>query len=449
MGNNFFNWLIRNRVSGKFTIMLFLLIFISLLTGCERENGYNFSADFSYDFIDNNRVRFTSESEGEYYSLFWDFGNGDTLSTTDKNKKVEVYYPLAGDYEVRLVVYNYTGQSQSATKTISVVSDDLRIGFSAEIDPEDPNYVLLENKTTGNYDSFKWIYRNREVENAEELRAYFPFRGQHKIELYVTKGTDTFSSEKTVTISEDDEDYPDKLILVWEDKFNGSSVNPEDWTFETGAGGWGNNELQNYTSGENAEIVNGKLIITARKVNDEKQPGSYTSSRIITMNKKEFRYGRMEIRAKLPSGKGIWPAIWMLGSNFKSAGWPACGEIDIMEYVGYEPNTVHSTLHTPSSYGNSVNGVTVSLESCEEEFHNYGIIWTEKYISFYIDTPGNITYTYAPANKNSNTWPFDQPFFFILNIAVGGTWGGAQGIDNAIFPQTMEVDYVKVYQEPL
>ena len=151
---------------------------------------------------------------------------------------------------------------------------------------------------------------------------------------------------------------------------------------------------------------------------------------MITRNKQEFKYGRMEIRAKVPSGIGIWPAIWMLGSNFPTVGWPACGEIDIMEYVGYQPNRVHSTLHTPSSYGNSVNGKTTVLETIEEEFHNYGMIWTEKYISFYIDDVKNITYTYAPANKNASTWPFDQPFFFILNVAVGGTWGGAQGIDN-------------------
>jgi beta-glucanase (GH16 family) len=435
-------------MTGKLLIALFLSIGVSLVTGCEKESKSDFMADFSYEFFDDNHIRFTNKSEGEYYSLFWDFGNGDTLSTTDKSKKPEVYYPFAGDYEVRLVLFNYTGQRQSATKTVSVATDDLVISFSAEIDPEDSNYLLLENTSTGNYDSFAWIYRNREVENVNGLRAYFPFQGQHKVELRVTKGTEILFFEKMVTITGDDPDYVEKLALAWQDEFDGEAVNPDSWTFETGAGGWGNNELQNYTNGSNAHVSGGKLIITARKVDENKQPGSYTSSRMITMNKKEFTYGRLEVRAKLPSGTGIWPAIWMLGSNFKTAGWPACGEIDIMEYVGYRPNTVHATLHTPSSYGNSQNSVTFSLESCEEEFHNYGMIWTERYIRFYIDTPDNVIYSYAPSAKNDENWPFNQPFFFIFNIAVGGNWGGAQGIDNTIFPQTMEVDYVRVYQEP-
>ncbi|QIA09868.1 glycoside hydrolase family 16 protein [Draconibacterium halophilum] len=235
--------------------------------------------------------------------------------------------------------------------------------------------------------------------------------------------------------------------MVWSDEFDGDAVNSDNWTFETGSGGWGNNELQNYTNAANAEINDGILTITAEKVNDNKVPGSYTSTRIITSGKQEFTYGRMEIRAKLPSGRGIWPAIWMLGANIGNVGWPACGEIDIMEYVGYQPNTVHATVHTSAGSGGDGSGSSKTLNTAEEEFHVYGVFWTEKEMVFYTDSPENVTHRYAPSNKTSDNWPFDKPQFFILNVAVGGNWGGAQGIDNSIFPQMMEVDYVRVYQE--
>jgi beta-glucanase (GH16 family) len=379
--------------------------------------------------------------------LIWNFGNGFSDTTTEKNKEYAIYYPEAGDYEVSLRLTNYTGGSATANKSINIATTDLSVSFTADIDPSDPNLVMLKNTSVGEYDSFKWFFRDKEIENEVEYTAYFPFAGSYDIELKVFKSSESFSLEQTVTILQDDPDYIQNLTLVWSDEFDGSSVNQDYWNFDTGATGWGNNELQEYTNGANAEVTGGKLIITALKVNDNMQTGSYTSSRLNSKVKKEFRYGRMEFRAKLPSGRGIWPALWMLGSNFSSAGWPACGELDIMEYVGYQPNTVYSTVHCPAGYGATGNGSSMTLATCEEEFHNYGLIWTEKKMIFYVDTPDNVIHTYAPAVKTPENWPFDQPAFFILNIAVGGNWGGAQGIDNSIFPQTMEVDYVRVYQE--
>jgi beta-glucanase (GH16 family) len=285
------------------------------------------------------------------------------------------------------------------------------------------------------------------VEDEMVHTAYFPFSGNYDVELQVMKNGEPTSLTQSVTIDQDDPNYLDKLVLSWADEFDGPEVNLDNWTFETGDNGWGNQELQNYTNGDNSEIVDGVLVITAEKVNDNTEPGSYTSSRMITENKQEFQYGKIEVRAKLPSGTGIWPAIWMLGADFRTAGWPACGEMDIMEYVGYDPNVVHSTVHTPSGFGNNGNGSSMSLETAEEEFHIYGMIWTEKRLVFYVDDPENVVHTYAPPVKTADNWPFDQPAFFILNVAVGGTWGGAQGVDNSIFPQSMEVDYVRVYQE--
>lgn len=349
-------------------IFRFLLIFC-LFQACSSggDSDTDFVVDFSYHVgQDDNHVLFTNETTGEYYSMFWDFGNNRTETTASKTKTYEVYYPKAGDYDVSLKVTDNSGNSSVKTKTINIAQDD-------------PN-------------------------------------------------------------------FDDSRKLVWSDEFDGSAVNTDYWTFEIGSGGWGNNELQNYTNGDNAEVVDGKLIITARKVNDGKAAGSYTSARMISKGKKEFTYGRYEIRAKLPSGTGIWPAIWMLGSNINTHGWPACGEIDIMEYVGYQPDVVHATVHTTAGSGSNGDGSSVSLSNAEEEFHIYGMIWDEDKIQFYVDTQENVTHTYSPSNKTAANWPFDKPQFFILNVAVGGNWGGAQGVDNSIFPQSMEVDYVRVYQ---
>lgn len=431
----------------RLLLTLSFIVIALVFFGCTKNNEDSFTADFSFEYNDDNHVKFVNKSVGEYYALMWDFGNNQADTTLDKTKDQVVYYPTAGNYEVSLKLLNFTGVTETAKKTVVITNTELSVSFTAEIDPDNPNQVILKNTSEGEYDSFKWLYRNDEVENEMEHVAYFPFSGSYEIELQVLKSSGTFSVNQVVSIIHDDPNYFEQLTLVWSDEFDGQNVNTNNWTFETGASGWGNNELQNYTNGDNSEIVDGNLVITARKVNNNTQPGSYTSSRMISRSKQQFKYGRFEIRANLPSGKGIWPAIWMLGSSIGSVGWPACGEIDIMEYVGYQPNIVHATVHTTSGHGATGNGSSITLPTCEEEFHVYGLFWTEKKMVFYVDTPGNIVYTYSPLSKNEDNWPFYKPAFFILNIAVGGDWGGAQGIDNSIFPQTMEIDYVRVYQE--
>ncbi len=423
------------------------LAVLALFGGCDKNNDPSLKADFTYSFKNDNTVEYVNTSEGEYYSMIWNFGNGNSDTTTNKKETFSAYYPMAGDYDVSLRLTDYNGGSASVSKTITIANTLIEVSFSAEIDPENPNYVTLINTTTGQYDSFSWHYRTEIIADEMEYTAYFPFQGNYEIELVVNIGTDSFSDSKSVNILQDDPNYIPNLTLVWSDEFDGSSVNSSNWTFETGDSGWGNQELQNYTNGNNAEVVDGNLIITAKKINDNTTVGSYTSARMVTLGKHEFQYGKMEIRAKLPSGRGIWPAIWMLGSNINNVGWPACGEMDIMEYVGYEPDVVHSTVHTTAGSGGSGSGSSMSLPTCEEEFHVYGVLWTEEKLVFYVDDIDNVVHTYAPAVKTAENWPFDKPAFFILNIAVGGTWGGLQGIDNSIFPQTMEVDYVRVYQE--
>ncbi|MCP4976392.1 MAG: glycoside hydrolase family 16 protein [Maribacter sp.] len=245
-------------------------------------------------------------------------------------------------------------------------------------------------------------------------------------------------------------DYWNNAELVWSDEFDGTDLSEMNWKFETGQHGWGNNEWQNYVANDNVEVSDGTLKIIVKKIGTGQKVGDYTSARLNS--KESFTFGRMEIRAKIPEdkGKGIWPALWMLGSNISLVGWPACGEIDMMEYVSYDPNMVHFTIH--STANNHVNGTQVTsgpitLNTIEEEFHTYGLLWTEKYLKFYIDEIDNIIFTFQrPISYNGNNWPFSQPFYFLMNIAVGGNWGGLEGVDDDIFPAIMEVDYVRVYQ---
>ncbi len=235
--------------------------------------------------------------------------------------------------------------------------------------------------------------------------------------------------------------------LIWSDEFdNAGSPDATKWGYDlgTGQGGWGNSEEQFYTSRmQNAYISNGTLNITAMR--EDYSTSKYTSARLKTQNKFSFTYGRVDVSARLPEGRGIWPAIWMLGSNNPTAGWPACGEIDIMEHVGFEPETIHGSIHTPSSSGATQNTGALNVPDCEDAFHVYSIEWTETEIKFFVDDIQ--FYTYKPDVYNDDTWPFDKEQFLILNVAVGGTWGGAQGIDDNIFPQTMEIEYVRVYQK--
>ncbi len=234
----------------------------------------------------------------------------------------------------------------------------------------------------------------------------------------------------------------ENIELVWEENFDGNSLNEKVWNFELGDGcpdlcGWGNNESQIYTK-VNHKVENGYLVITAKK-----EDSVYTSTRITTKNKQEFQYGRIEVRAKLPLGKGLWPAFWMLGSNISEVGWPLCGEIDIVEYVGREPNTIFTSLHTQDSHGNTINTAKRIIEGIEEGFHTYEIDWNKDKIEFYIDR--EMFYTFNPGIKTINIWPFDQPYFFIINLAIGGNFGGKE-IDDSIFPREFIIDYIKVYQ---
>lgn len=237
---------------------------------------------------------------------------------------------------------------------------------------------------------------------------------------------------------------PTERNLVWSDEFNYEGIpDPKKWNYETGNGcpkncGWGNNETQIYSSDKsNVFVEKGLLVITAVK-----KDNTWTSGKLTTKAKADFTYGRIEFSAKLPAGKGGWPALWMLGDSFSSAGWPACGEIDVMEHVGRDLGIVQSVIHSPSSYGNTVNLGRTPVKTFDKEFHIYAVDWKKDRIEFYVDDIN--FYTYKPTEKNDKTWPFDKPFYIIMNIAVGGNLGGPT--DPALSQIKMEVDYVRVFQ---
>lgn len=240
--------------------------------------------------------------------------------------------------------------------------------------------------------------------------------------------------------------------LVWSDEFNYNGL-PDStrWGYDQGNGcpqncGWGNQELQYYTWNrtENARVENGNLVIEARK--EAREGMNYTSARLVSKNKGDWKYGRFEIRAKLPAGRGMWPAIWMLPTHWKYGGWPQSGEIDIMENVGYWADSVFGTVHT-GAYNGMLGTQKSKSTVCSDlatAFHVYAIEWNERQIRFMMD--GKTYNIFENDGKGVAGWPFDQQFHLLLNIAVGGAWGGKYGVDDAIFPQRMEVDYVRVYQ---
>ena len=240
--------------------------------------------------------------------------------------------------------------------------------------------------------------------------------------------------------------------LVWADEFNYTGLpDSRKWSYDVGGHGWGNKELQYYTERrkENARVENGSLIIEARRDNWEAH--EYTSARLVSKRKGDWTYGRFEIRAKLPTGKGAWPAIWMLPTTWAYGGWPDSGEIDIMEQVGYEPQVIHASVHTKAYHHviNTQKTAKTPVETAVTGFNVYTVEWTQKEIRAYVNDRRYFTFKnerLTDPGADYRQWPFDQPFHLLLNIAVGGTWGGARGVDESIWPQRMEIDYVRVYR---
>jgi len=245
----------------------------------------------------------------------------------------------------------------------------------------------------------------------------------------------------TPVANESAKEYGEYTDLKWSDEFDGAALDQSKWTNELGGGGWGNQELQTYTSApDNSFVRDGKLTIQALQTGN-----SYTSARLITKGKQSFQYGRLDIRAKIPKGKGVWPAIWMLGADIDQNNWPKCGEIDIMELRGSRPTELLSTMHFANSSGtHEYRGTTEKLTTdLSADFHTYSVVRSKNMSRFYLDGAATPYYTYT--STEGAPFPFNNSFFMILNVAVGGQFDGNPD-GSATFPQQMQVDYVRYYQ---
>ena len=237
-----------------------------------------------------------------------------------------------------------------------------------------------------------------------------------------------------------------KRKLVWSDEFNYKGLpDSNKWNYNVGGHGWGNQELQYYTDRKtsNARVEKGHLIIEAKK--EQVGNNAYTSARLVTKGKGDWTYGRIDVRAKLPKGVGTWPAIWMLGSTVPMK-WPDDGEIDIMEHVGYDQGVVHGTVHCKKYFHSegTQKGSKTIVADCSEKFHVYSVDWNAEAITILIDNKPY--FSFKNEHSGNDAWPFYKPMHLLLNIAVGGGWGGQKGVDDSVYPQRMEVDYVRVYQ---
>ncbi|NRY63998.1 glycoside hydrolase family 16 protein [Clostridium beijerinckii] len=240
----------------------------------------------------------------------------------------------------------------------------------------------------------------------------------------------------------------ENMKLIFNEEFNEDGApNKDRWKYDIGGSGWGNDEKQFYTDElSNAKVQDGKLIITAKK--EKCDFNEYTSARLLS--KEAWLYGRFEIKAKLPKGIGTWPAIWMMPKDSSYGDWPQSGELDIMEHVGFDHGTIHATTHSIKYYwkANTQKTAEIKVDNVDTGFHVYAMEWRPNKIDFFVDDKKYFSAVYDPETDKEEkwkSWPYDKPFYLILNIAVGGSWGGQKGIDDSIFPQSMEVDYVRVY----
>ncbi|MGC9470890.1 MAG: family 16 glycosylhydrolase [Bacteroidales bacterium] len=447
-------------MSGSFSLIIFLIILHTIaMPTCSNEQYQDFTPGFTYTLSedDPNVLRFVNTTTGEHSYIQWDFGNGEQTGKQPANRLTySIFYEQKGEYPVTLTVWvtngNETGK-KSVTETVTVEYSAPYPDFTYEIIPDSSNYVRLTDHSTGDYDSITWKYPGREYPGVpgETRVLYLAMGDTYPLELEICRNGISKSITRNILIQSDDPDYRDHYKLVWSDEFDTEEIDHTKWVHETGASGWGNEEWQNYTNGLNTSLSGGTLKINVIKTGEGQQVGDYTSSRINS--RESFTYGQFEIMAKMPEykGPGLWPAIWMLGKSIQEGTpWPLCGEIDIMEYVSWNPDHVGSAIHIESNnhaQGNAITSGHIPLPTAEEEFHVYGLIWTYNRLYFYIDHPDNTILTYRrPAGHDQENWPFDRPFYFLFNVAVGGTYGGVEGVDDSIFPAVMEINYVRVYQ---
>lgn len=326
------------------------------------------------------------------------------------------------------------GGTVIGTTPSNLVLSAVVFGTSAQTPNGDGSGIVTYNINATNATSYKISLGNGETQDVTSGSFTYTYTtgGTNTFVVYVSayNGANFVSTSVSVTL------YV-APTSIWSDEFNSDGApNSTKWGYDLGGGGWGNNEAQYYTSrADNVIVQGGVLKIITKK--EAYQGSSYTSARMLSKGKFSFKYGKVEIRAKLPVGGGTWPAFWMLGSNIDTVPWPACGEIDIMEHLGNQLNKIYGTLHHPGHSGGTADGGSTNITNATTEFHVYSLDWRANAIKFYVDN--QLFYTFT----NSASLPFNQNFFLIVNCAMGGNFGGA--IDPNFVSSTFEVDYIRVY----
>lgn len=353
-----------------------------------------------------------------------------TVTEEDNNSTVSITMQLDEPSEANIVFDYFTeeGSASPGSDYIAVVNETFTVNAGATT-------ATIEITIVG--DTVSEPTEEFEVALLNPIGATF---SSNKVKVTIEDNDITGGIEIPATGYTTPDNYAG-MTLVWQDEFNGPTLS-SDWTHETGRGsnGWGNNELQYYRE-QNTSIVSGHLVIEAKQ--ETFGGANYTSSRLVTQGQQSFKYGRVDIRAALPKGQGMWPALWMLGDNFSSVGWPACGEIDIMELVGHEPDKVHGTVHWDNNgqYANFGGSTSLSSGTFADEFHVFSITWDAQAIRWFLDDVQYHVIDISPAGLSE----FQEEFFFIFNVAVGGNWPGNPD-GSTVFPQHMIVDYVRVFQ---
>ena len=344
-----------------------------------------------------------------------------------------------------------TIQSGMARKTISVLQDaPLQVSKTQVYTSSKGETIDIEVTSTSDWiatTSDSWITTAKNGSTLSITTSANDVQKERSGKVMVKTAVESKEITVNQASAEDREiNAPDGYRLVWHDEFSEGTTLNSDWTHEVQNAGWVNHELQNYRNGTAdgkrvTELIDGRLHINCFKGSD----GKIYSGRVYAKVKQGWTYGYIEASIKLPKGKGTWPAFWMMPVNFRS--WPADGEIDIMEEVGYHPDYVSSSLHANAHVHSNGTQVTHEMycRGAEGEFHKYAIEWTHENITTYVD--GKLQLSYNNCGLGRDDWPYDDPFYVIFNLAWGGDWGGAQGVDESALPATMEVDYIRVFQK--
>lgn len=316
------------------------------------------------------------------------------------------------------------------------------------------NFPVFKIDESLGLSSIEWVFpEGVKIKNRKRVTHYFERAGVYDVTLNYSLNGKAGSHTKEVEIKSNSSYFDKGEKIWWQEEFEEESIDIiTSWQYDIGSNKetnqWGNNEWQEYTaSPQNSFLRDGRLVIKAIKTGPGQKVADYTSARLTTKGKKEINRGRVEVKAKLGGGVGLWPAIWLYQSSWSDGYY---SELDIMEYVGVDKNIIYSAVHTNTTKAAPENrvGGNKTIVGVEDDFHVYGVNWTDGRVEFYIDDPNNPHLVFTPQDmSNPNDWPFDKKLYLILNIAVGGDWGGMKGVDDSIFPQEMEVEYVRVFQK--